>query len=98
MRDLRHDLEWALSKNEFPVVLVHALERAIKAEEKLEEVLDVLMDEVAQSCYVPQEDIYDSKALSSYAEALELLCEMGRLEYIEGNGRRVIARRPKGAR
>ena len=35
MRDLRHDLGWALSKNEFPVVLVHALERAIKAEERV---------------------------------------------------------------
>lgn len=34
-RDLQKDLEWALSKKEFPVVLVHALKRAIKAEAQL---------------------------------------------------------------
>ena len=42
MRDLQKDLEWALNKTEFPVVLVHALKRALKAEALAKELVAAL--------------------------------------------------------
>ena len=42
MRDLQKDLDWALKAKEFPVVLVSALERAIKAEALNRELIEAL--------------------------------------------------------
>jgi hypothetical protein len=55
VRDLQKDLEWALNKTEFPVVLVHALKRALKAEalaKELVECLDVMFSEAPMSVWL----------------------------------------------
>ena len=55
------------------------------------ELLDLLADAVAQGCS-GDDGVLDSGALSSYADALRKLAEVGKVEIVSEAGRRVIAR------
>jgi regulator of replication initiation timing len=61
---------------------------ALKTE--IEILINVLLDCIYQSCYA-HDDKIDSMALSSYAEAIRLLAEYGKLKITTDYGRRVIA-------
>ena len=56
MRDLQKDLDWVLKAKEYPVVLVSALERAIKAEALNRELIEAL-DFLLHGIYTPAEDL-----------------------------------------
>lgn len=57
--------------------------------------LDALEDVIQQASYSPRKGgVYDSLALSAYADAIRLLAKHGRLVIIADRGRRVIAVRP----
>lgn len=56
-------------------------------------VVEILEDVAHQACFVDDRGDYDSIAISSYADALRFLAEIGVLEITTDEGRRVIARR-----
>lgn len=57
--------------------------------------LDALEDVIQQACYSPRQGgVYDSLALSAYADAIRLLAKHGRLVIIADSNRRAIAVRP----
>lgn len=74
----------------------HAIERAIKAEEQVEELLDTLMSVAYQECGYEENGVteFDSKSIGARAVLLLTLIEYGRLEEVKSFGRWVIARLP----
>lgn len=57
----------------------------------IEDLLDTLEGVITQSCWSNEDMRYDSMCISSYAEAMRLLGEWGRLEILSEGGRRVVA-------
>lgn len=64
----------------------------LAATEMAERLVEALFDTIWQICYLPDDDILDSMATSSYASALRLLAELGKIKIIDEYGRRVIAK------
>ena len=57
-----------------------------------EDLIDILTDYISQECTTSEKGVYDSCAISSRADAMWRLYELGRFEIIEEHGRRVIGR------
>lgn len=58
------------------------------------ELLDILEDVLSQACLTDAEDgsrLFDSMAISAYADGLRVLAEHGRVDIVNEYGRRVIA-------
>lgn len=91
-RDLKHDLMTDLKS----IVTEHAIERALKAEALVRELLEVMMSVAYQECGYEENGItkFDSMAIGARMELLLTLIEHGRLEEINSFGRRVIAKLP----
>lgn len=71
-----------------------AIKRAMVAEAVNAEVLDILNVlhlVTKQACYRQEENVYDSDALTAYAEAIWILEKYNLLKVVNAAGRRVIA-------
>ena len=71
------------------------LRRAIEAEELVDELLDLLMRVAYQECSYKDDDgqtMFDSMGIGSRADVLDILIAHGKLEYVSGAMRRIIAK------
>ena len=61
-------------------------------DEDFEFLLDTMLDQVAQDCYIKEEEVLDSMAISAHAIAIKLLAKYKKCKIISEYGRRIIAK------